>query len=126
MAFLLDTTASVPGLTRRAFERSAANLDGLDWQRIAVLYEAGPDFGTAPTWWSDPRERTLHTLRGMAATIPDARLQLRLARAEMQGLDLPRTQAAWRTAWRIDPAGVGAWMARYRGDTLRAVADGPP
>ncbi|MEQ1834024.1 MAG: glycosyltransferase family 39 protein, partial [Candidatus Eisenbacteria bacterium] len=67
MAFLLDTTANVPGLTRRAVERSAANLDGLDWQRLAVLYEAGPDFGTAPTWWSDPRERTLHTLRGMAA-----------------------------------------------------------
>jgi tetratricopeptide (TPR) repeat protein len=52
--FLLDTTASVPGLTLRHFTA----------HRPAALYEIGPEFGTRPAWWSNDTLRSWHAARG--------------------------------------------------------------
>ena len=123
-AFLLDTSATVPGLTLRAYASIPTLVDGLRWQRVAALYEIGAPFGSAPPWYADPSLRALHLLRGMAATVPDARVMLRLAGAEVHRMDLARAQAAWREAARIDPQGVAGFVARFKGDTLMAVARG--
>jgi 4-amino-4-deoxy-L-arabinose transferase-like glycosyltransferase len=55
-AFLLDTTARVPGLTLRA-----ASDD-----HPAVLYEIGPEFGTEPEWYLDPTRKGVHDARATA------------------------------------------------------------
>jgi hypothetical protein len=123
-AFLLDTSASVPGLSLCAYASVPTRVDGLDWQRVAALYEIGPGFGQSPGWFADGPSRTLHLLRGMAATLPDARILLRLANIEVRMLDLPAAQAAWRTAARIDPPGFAGFVRRFDGDTLTAVARG--
>jgi hypothetical protein len=99
-------------------------VDGLEWQRVGALYEIGPAFGQPPGWFADETRRSLHLLRGMAATVPDARVLLRLANIEVRMLDLPAAQAAWRTAARIDPPGFAGFVRRFDGDTLTAVARG--
>ena len=53
LAFLLDTTAAVPGLTVRA----ATAL------HPAVLYEIGPAFGAPPAWTSNDTLLSYHTAR---------------------------------------------------------------
>jgi hypothetical protein len=123
-AFLLDTSATVPGLTLRAYASVPTRVDGLDWQRVAALYEIGPAFGRSPEWFADETQRSLHLLRGMAATLPDARVLLRLANVEVRLLDLPAAEAAWRAAARIDPSGFAGFVRRFDGDTLTAVARG--
>jgi hypothetical protein len=123
-AFLLDTSATVPGLTLRAYASVPTRVDGLDWQRVAALYEIEPAFGRSPPWFADETQRSLHLLRGMAATLPDARVLLRLANVEVRLLDLPAAQAAWRAAARIDPPGFAGFVRRFDGDTLTAVAQG--
>ncbi len=124
LGYLLDTTAVIPGLTLRAFARVQTTVDGLSWQRVAALYELGPAFGEPPEGFTHVRVRDVHLLRGLAVTITDARLQLRLARAEMLVMNLEGAQSAWRAALRIDPTGVGVWLAGFHGDTLRAVGQG--
>ena len=52
--YLLDTTATVPGLTVRACTRP----------RPAVLYEIGPGFGTTPAWFTNDTLRSMHVARG--------------------------------------------------------------
>jgi hypothetical protein len=54
-AWLLDTTAVVPGLERRATTT----------HHPAVLYEIGPGFGADPAWLADPAERNAHLARAM-------------------------------------------------------------
>ncbi len=124
VAYLLDSSATIPGLTLRAYSSVPTLVDGLAWRRVAALYEIGPGFGEDPDWFATPRLRALHTLRGMAATLPDARTHLRLARFEMLELNLEGAQAAWREAVRIDPVGVSAWLRRFNNDTLMAVGQG--
>ncbi|HEY6866331.1 MAG TPA: tetratricopeptide repeat protein, partial [Candidatus Eisenbacteria bacterium] len=51
--FLLDTTATVPGLTVRATTRPHA----------AVLYEIGPGFGAVPAWYANDTLRSRYTAR---------------------------------------------------------------
>lgn len=52
-AFLLDTSAHVPGLTPRAVSE----------QHPAVLYEIGPEFGRMPDWYRDLTARGLYNAR---------------------------------------------------------------
>lgn len=52
-AFLLDTTAQVPGLTVRGVSRD----------HPAVLYEVGPEFGAMPGWYRDIVQRGIHNAR---------------------------------------------------------------
>ena len=58
--FLLDTAATVPGLTVRK----------VTTLHPAVLYEIGPEFGRTPAWFSNDTLRAWHTLR--ARTLVDA------------------------------------------------------
>ena len=122
-AYLLDTTAVVPGLTRRALSRVPMRMtDGFAWSRLGILYEIGPGFGREPDGFEHAPLRALHTLRGAAATVPDAGTWLRLAAAELAFADTARARAAWRTVERIDPPGAATFLARAGGDTLRALA----
>jgi Dolichyl-phosphate-mannose-protein mannosyltransferase len=123
-AYLLDSSATVPGLTLRAYSSVPAVVNGSDWRRVAALYEIGPGFGTAPAWLANDTLRTLHTLRGMACTLPSSRIQLELAAIELMRNDLPAAQAAWRRAARIDPRGMTFLLDHFQGDTLTAVARG--
>ncbi len=52
-AFLLDTSAKVPGLTVRGVSRD----------HPAVLYEIGPEFGLMPGWYRDIVQRGMHNAR---------------------------------------------------------------
>jgi len=60
LAYLLDTTATVPGLTVRA-----ATSD-----HPAVLYEIGPAFGTKPAWTSNDTLLSYHTARAQLMVDP--------------------------------------------------------
>jgi hypothetical protein len=52
--YLLDTSATVPGLTVRAATRP----------RPAVLYEIGPGFGAIPAWFTNDTLHSMHVARG--------------------------------------------------------------
>jgi hypothetical protein len=122
-AYLLDTTAVVPGLARRALSVVPMRMtDGFAWWRLGILYEIGPGFGREPEGFEYAPVRTLHTLRGAAATVPDAETWLRLATAELAFADTARARRAWGEVARIDPRGAATFLARAGGDTLRALA----
>jgi len=122
-AFLLDTTAVVPGLTRRALSVVPMRMqDGFTWPRLGVLYEIGPGFGREPDGFDSAALRDLHTLRGLAFTLPNAQTWLRLAAAELAFGDTTRARRAWVEVAHIDPAGAATFLAQAGGDTLRALA----
>jgi len=122
-AFLLDTTAVVPGLTRRALSFVPMRMqDGFEWPRLGILYEIGPGFGREPDGFEHAPVRTLHLLRGSALPVPNAATWLRLASAELAFGDTARARVAWGTVVRIDPAGAATFLAGACGDTLRALA----
>ncbi|OGF21923.1 MAG: hypothetical protein A2V63_08150 [Candidatus Eisenbacteria bacterium RBG_19FT_COMBO_70_11] len=126
-AFLLDTTASVPGLTRRAVAVVPVRLsDALSWWRMGVLYEIGPELGQVPDWFANDTSRTLHLLRGSTATLPNAGQWLSRASVELMVGDTTAARAAWRVIARIDAPGAGRLLSRAGGDTLRAIARGRP
>ena len=60
-AFLLDTSAHVPGLTPRA----------VSTDHPAVLYEIGPAFGVMPDWYRDIIQRGLHNARAAVGVKDD-------------------------------------------------------
>jgi hypothetical protein len=125
-AFLLDTTAAVPGLTRRALSVVPMRMqDGFTWPRVGILYEIGPGFGREPDGFDSGAVRGLHTLRGLAITLPNAQTWLRLASAELAFGDTTRARAAWAEVARIDPAGSATFLAGAGGDTLRALSGTP-
>lgn len=125
-SFLLDTTAVVPGLTRRAFSVVPMHMhDGFAWTRIGILYEIGPGFGREPEGFESSAVRSLHTLRGLAVTLPNAETWLRLAATELALGDTTRARTAWREVQRIDPRGAAAFLASAGGDTLRALSAVP-
>jgi hypothetical protein len=125
-AFLLDSTAAIPGLTRRALSLVPMRLveDGFEWPRIGILYEIGEGFGREPDGFESGTVRALHTLRGLANTMPNAQNWLRLATVELALGDTTRARAAWGTVARIDPQGAATVLARAGGDTLAALASG--
>ncbi len=59
-AYLLDTTAVVPGLRAVAATR----------HNPAVLYEIGPGFGTSPAWAADRALASLHAARAQVQYLP--------------------------------------------------------
>jgi hypothetical protein len=122
-SFLLDTTTVVPGLTRRALSVVPMRMqDGFTWPRLGILYEIGPGFGREPEGFESNEIRGLHTLRGLAATLPNAQTWLRLAATELDFGDTTRARAAWVEVTRIDPTGAATFLAGAGGDTLRALA----
>jgi hypothetical protein len=123
-AFMLDSSAAIPGLVLRAYSSVPMVVNGLPWQRVAALYEIGPGFGETPAWFANDTLRSLHLLRGWAVTQPDAKLSFSLAGFELNARNLPAARAAWRQATRIDPRGMAALLGRFKGDTLMAIAHG--
>ena len=77
LAFLLDTTGTVPGLTPRAVTRG----------HPAVLYEIGADFGRAPDWFANDTLRTVHAARARLLIEPRdvSALQVLAAFAMLRG-----------------------------------------
>ncbi len=74
-AFLLDTSAHVPGLTVRAVSRD----------HPAVLYEVGPEFGRMPEWYRDIIQRGIHNARAaVEVKHDDVRSRLILAMWERE------------------------------------------
>jgi tetratricopeptide (TPR) repeat protein len=61
-AFLLDTTAAIPGLT--VVHVTARN--------PSVLYRIGPDFGRVPAWLADENEHRVHLARALVQVLPDS------------------------------------------------------
>jgi 4-amino-4-deoxy-L-arabinose transferase-like glycosyltransferase len=61
LIFLLDSTATVPGLERLAY---------VDHHPAAV-YRVAADFGTDPPWLADPATRGLHIARGQSIVYKD-------------------------------------------------------
>jgi hypothetical protein len=122
-AFLLDSTAAIPGLTLRTLSLVPMRMEeGFVWPRIGILYEIGDGFGREPDGFQYAAVRGLHTLRGLANTLPNAQNWLRLATAELAFGDTTRARAAWGTVARIDPQGAATLLARAGGDTLAALA----
>ncbi|HTO91226.1 MAG TPA: glycosyltransferase family 39 protein [Candidatus Sulfotelmatobacter sp.] len=60
--YLLDTTATVPGLERLATCE----------QPPAILYRLGPEFGKEPEWLMDSYQRRVHESRAAIRIYPDA------------------------------------------------------
>jgi hypothetical protein len=106
-AFLLDTTASVPGLTRRKVEVVPMRPpDALEWPRVGVLYEVGPELGREPDWYANEPLRVLHLLRGLTLQ-PDASLWRRRVSAELGAGDTTAARASLRVLLQLDPRGPG-------------------
>lgn len=121
-AFLLDTTAVIPGLTRRAVSVVPMRFEsGLRWERMGILYRIGPAFGQNPAWFANDTLRTLHLLRGITATQPNANTWLRRAACELMVGDTLAARSAWRTASRLDPPGAAGLLLRGGGDTLGTI-----
>jgi tetratricopeptide repeat protein/dolichyl-phosphate-mannose-protein mannosyltransferase len=60
-AYLLDSTATIPGLTPVYVTDT----------NPAAAFRVGPDFGTPPPWMSDPDERAVHQSRGLVRVLPE-------------------------------------------------------
>jgi tetratricopeptide (TPR) repeat protein len=92
--YLLDSTAVVPGLTRRCVTAP----------HPAVLYEIGPAFGQAPAWAANDTLSTLHAARGQLAVDPsDPRALRSLGSVELARGQLAEARAAYERAARRLP-----------------------
>lgn len=106
-AWLLDTTAVVPGLTVRA---ATAH-----WP--AVLYEIGPEFGRDPAWLADPAAVQLHRARAMmAVSRVDWRSRVIVALDERTHGRYDRAQGLLEEAARLAPREPAVLLAL--GDNL--------
>jgi Dolichyl-phosphate-mannose-protein mannosyltransferase len=61
-AWLLDSTANVPGLTIISTSR----------RKAAILYFISSRFGHDPAWFGDPYQRRLHEARALVDVLPDS------------------------------------------------------
>jgi len=106
-SWLLDTTATVPGLELVAFTRDKAS----------ALYRMGPDFGRDPDWLSDSWLTRLHEARALVGVLPDSlTAPYRLALAE-DALERGAPQVALDLAdhaGRFRPREPVVWMTRGR------------
>ena len=78
--------------------------------------------GREPEGFDSGALRGLHTLRGLAVTLPNAQTWLRLAAAELAFGDTTRARRAWVEVAHIDPAGAATFLAQAGGDTLSALS----
>ena len=101
--YLLDSTAAVPGLTRRW---SSAP------RHPAMLFEIGPAFGQAPAWAANDTLSTLHAARGQLAVDPSNPLALRsLGSVELARGRLAEARADYERAARRLPREVALQLA---------------
>jgi hypothetical protein len=119
LAFLLDTTGAVPGLTV---------VHATD-HHPAVVYRIGPDFGREPAWFADPQQRSLHVARAQVVTLPDEdawRAHFFLGAWEARAGRLDRAAAHLEAVLRVRPDLVAARRAleQVRGAQAAARAGG--
>jgi hypothetical protein len=99
--YLLDTTATVPGLTIR---RATA-------PRPAVLYEIGPGFGTEPAWLANDTLRTWHIMRArLRVNAADARALFVIGGIEFDHGDYASAHEHLSRAVAAGPAPLSAWL----------------
>jgi tetratricopeptide (TPR) repeat protein len=100
--YLLDTSAVVPGLTRRRVTAP----------HPAVLYEIGPGFGQAPAWAANDTLSALHSARGQLAVDPTEPLALRsLGSVELARGRLGEARADYELAARRAPRDTALQLA---------------
>jgi len=109
--YLLDTTATVPGLERLA---DCA-------QPPALLYRIGPGFGESPSWLADDYERRVHEARGairiysgrdaapaVAVLAADTLLHGHVAEALAMAREARAQRPDLVLAWRVEAAALMA------------------
>jgi tetratricopeptide (TPR) repeat protein len=110
LAFLLDTTSAVPGLSLVHVSRD----------KPSVLYRIGPEFGRAPEWMADDFQRSVHLARArvwVAGDSAGAREHVVLA---VDALVHRQWAEARRHAWvarTASPTDAMAWA--IEGEALR-------
>jgi predicted Zn-dependent protease len=99
--YLLDTTATVPGLIVRHATAP----------RPAVLYEIGPEFGREPAWLANDTLRTLHVARAKLRVDPsDARALATLGGIAFDRGDYPAAREQLQRAAQRAPGRYEVWM----------------
>ncbi len=111
LAFLLDTTAVVPGLTPRVVTAD----------HPAVVYEIGPDFGRRPAWINDTL-LSYHTARArLMVDGANTRALYALAQIEHAWGHLDRAGPLLRRLVALDPGNFSGWL--LLGDTAMRTGD---
>lgn len=104
--FLLDTTATVPGLTPR-FVTS---------DHPAVLYEIGPDFGIPPAWYANDTLRSWYTARAQLMVNPaNTQALYTIGQVHHSRGELDEARPALERLLQYDPANFSGWL--LLGDT---------
>ena len=115
-AYLLDTTAAIPGLSRIYYSE----------RNPSVVYRIGPAFGTHPAWYGNDLLTGLHTSRALARVLPDSLAAPHWVLLGALALDQGRAAEALEDAGRAargrprDPQG---WA--LAGEALRALGRFP-
>ncbi len=109
-AYLLDTTATVPGLT----------VQHVTTQNPSVTYRIGPDFGRDPEWIHDDTRRRVHIARALVQVLPDSLVWTHRLVLSADALSEGRLGDALREAERASrtrPGDAFAWT--LQGEALR-------
>ncbi|MBI5836736.1 MAG: glycosyltransferase family 39 protein [Candidatus Eisenbacteria bacterium] len=97
--YLLDSTATVPGLTLRAATRRGTGR----------LYFIGPEFGALPAWFASDTLRALHHARtALAVDSTDVRARIRVADALLAMGELRQARAELDLVLSLAPADADA------------------
>jgi hypothetical protein len=114
LAFLLDTSAVVPGLTVRHTTAP----------RPAVLYEIGADFGRDPAWLANPEARAWHLARARLQVDGNDVTALGTVGVIERRRGRPEVAVAVLThAARLAPGDIRVWLAL--GDAALAARQNP-
>ena len=111
-AYLLDTSATVPGLTALFTTR----------RQPSVLYRVGSDFGARPAWMADRAEWKVHISRAMVQVLADSEAAGYRFVLAQDALNHGRNEEALdqaSAAIRGQPADPTGWM--LAGEALRAM-----
>ncbi len=109
-AYLLDTTATIPGLTPLY----------VTTHNPSVLYRIGPGFGLDPAWAADSDARRVHVARALVRVLPDSLVwthRLVLAADALARGDAAGALREAELATRIRPANALGWA--LQGEALR-------
>ena len=109
-AYLLDTTATVPGLTAQH----------VTTRNPGVTYRIGPEFGDDPEWIDDDARRRVHLARALVQVLPDSLVWTHRSVLAADALSDGRLGEALREAElasRTRPGEAFAWT--LQGEALR-------
>ena len=110
--YLLDTTATIPGLSVRAYTRF----------HPAVLYEIQPGFGEPPAWFANDTLRSMHTARAqLLVDGANTRALFALGVIERSRGQLDRARALLARETALDPRNLTALLVL--GDVVMSQGD---